>query len=285
VTRLQRRGAVLAALLAIGCGGPEPRRHPLAGVVQDQAGPGAYLVAHDDVPGYMPAMTMVLRVKGAHQPLQKGDRIEATLAVTETESWLQDVRVTASGLPVRDPGAAPPVAGPAPGDLVPDFRLVSQDGRPIRLGQYRGRTLALSFIYTRCPLPDYCPQIMRLFRRLHGALAADPALFARTHLLTVSIDPAYDTPAVMKRYGRLFVPPPGPGRDAHWELATGDGREVRALAASFGVEVQGEGTGLGHNLRTAVIDGEGKLAGLYTGGDWSVDEVLADVRRAAARGN
>ena len=272
----------LAALALDGCSRPGRRQYPLAGVVQSQRPTtGEYVVAHEDIAGFMPAMTMPFRVErgAASVALMPGDRIAATLIVADNQSWLEDVTVVARGLPVKISGQGPPPA--AAGEAIPDLELVNQDGKLIRLGQYRGRTLVLTFIYTRCPLPEFCPLMMRNFQQLDEALAADPALFAQTHLLSISFDPAHDTPEVLRGYGRSFVQERGQGRFSHWELATGSAVQVKAVAQLFGLEFWAEGGEIVHALRTAVIGPDGTLAKVYDGNLWTPQEALADIRRVA----
>ena len=252
----------------------------MKGVVQEVKSRQECVVAHQDIPGFMPAMTMDFRLK-AGGPLLPGDEIEATLIVTDKETWLEDVVVKARGLPVAKRPEIP-AAGAAGGDQVPDFGLVNQDGQAIKLSAYRGRTLILTFIYTRCPLPEYCPLMMRNFQRLDEGLAGEPELFARTHLLSISFDTAYDTPPVLRSFGRAFVKERGPGRFRHWELATGSAEQVKEVAQFFGLVYWGEEGEITHSLCTAIIGPDGKLAKVYRDNLWTVEDALGEVRRTAS---
>ena len=274
--------AVAAALATQACARSGEKRYPLKGVVQEIQPSGEFTVAHEDIPGLMPAMVMPFHIRGPKDAIQPGDRIEAALVMTDKESWLEDVRVTARGLPTTHKGSRPEVVSSAsPGDTVPDFALVNQDGKPIHIGQYAGRTLVLTFIYTRCPLPEFCPLMMRNFQELDEALSADRRLSARTHLLTVSFDTAYDTPEVLRSFGRAHVKDRGEGRFVRWELATGSEEQVKAIAGFFGLMFWSEGGQITHSLRTAIIGPDGKVAKVYSDNLWTVEEAVREVAAVA----
>ena len=190
-------------------------RYPLKGKVVEVDVPGRTVtVAHGDIPGFMPAMTMdfVVLEKDAAllREVSPGDEITATLVVPDSRYWLEDLVVVKKAAP--DPNATPGARAreAQPGDAVPDVALVDQDGRPLRLADFRGKALALTFVYTRCPLPDFCPLMMKRFQAAHEALVKDPALAARTRLLTISFDTKHDTPDVLRAFGRPFQKTPRP---------------------------------------------------------------------------
>jgi protein SCO1 len=274
--------AVVAA--GLGCQRKDAaRRYALVGVVQEtKADSGEAVVAHGDIPGFMQAMTMTFKIKGDPSGIRPGDRIEATLAVTDAESWLERIEVKERGLAVAAPKSAG--RGAEPGTAVPNFTLTNQDGEPIQLNQYQGRTLAVSFIYTRCPIPEFCPFLMKNFKQLDEALAKDRALFDKTHLLTVSFDPKHDTPPVLRRYGAAFAKDRGKGRFDHWELATGTPEQVKDVAVFFGLEYWGEGTEIAHSLRTGIIGPTGKLVRIFNDNNWTADDALASIRSAEEGG-
>lgn len=278
---MKRRAFVVGlGLVMLGCN-LFRRRYRLSGVVQGAGRSGMFVVAHENIPGLMPAMTMPFRIRGAGD-LRPGDRIEASLVMTDKESWLEDVRVLARGLPVAK--LTSPVPPPLEtGSEVPDFALVNQDGTPIRLAGYRGRTLVLTFIYTRCPVPEYCPLMMTNFQKIDDKLFGEPALWAKTHLLSISFDTAYDKPEVLRSFGRAFVKDRGDGRFRHWELATGSAEQVRAIADYFGVHFWGEEGQVEHSLCTAIVGPDGRLVNFYRDNDWTVGEVLRQIRAATPR--
>ena len=280
---------LLAALLAPACKreapAPAGQRYPVKGTVVrvDVAG-RKVTVAHEDIPGFMPAMTMdfVVLEKDAAllEHVGPGDEITAALVAPDSRYWLEDLVVVRKGTP--DPGATPrPRAHePHPGDAVPDVALVDQDGHPLRLSDYRGKAVALTFVFTRCPLPDFCPLMMKKFAAAHAALAKDPALAARTHLLTVSFDTAHDTPDVLRAFGKPFQGTTPPF--THWSLATGKDSAIRALGEALELDYVEENRSFTHNLRTAVLGPDGKLRRLFRGSDWTSEELVAELKAATS---
>jgi protein SCO1/2 len=269
--------AALAAILVVGsisCGKSKPvktHRYELKGKVHSvDKQIGQATIEHEDIKDFMPGMTMPFNVKEKWtlNVMEPGDEITATLVIEDGRSWLEGIVVVKGGAPA---GANRP-GQPAPGDEVPDFALVDHNGKLIRFHQYRGKTLLLTFIYTRCPLPDYCPLMTSNFAEIHRSLK-EAALLEKAYLLCVSIDPEYDKPAVLKAYGSEHAP----GFD-HWGFASGSSEQVRAVADYFGLEYRTENDQVIHNLVTALIDPEGKVRKLYSGNQWKPAEVLADLR-------
>lgn len=234
------------------------------------------IISHEPVPDFMEAMTMPFTIKEewALNELAAGDRIQATLVVQEERSWLERIVIVRS-----EPESEGAVEGlePTPGVEIPAFTLTNQDGRRIRLDHFRGRAVVLTFIYTRCPLPDYCPLMTGNFESIHRALGDDPAL-DKTVLLSVSVDPEYDTPAVLRQYGAEHTS----GRFDRWQFVTGSAEEVKGMAGFFGLQYATEGDQIIHSLRTALISPDGKLHRLYRGNEWKPGEVVRDLRGLAA---
>jgi protein SCO1/2 len=276
------------AILVAGCS-PEPsasagKSYPLEGtVVAVDAANRKITIDHQEIPNFMPAMTMsfVVLEKDAAllEGVSPGDEVTARLVVPDSRYWLEDLVVVKKGTP--DPNATPrPQTHEAhPGHELEDVALVNQDGEPIRLSDYRGRALAFTFVFTRCPLPDYCPLMMKNFAAAHTALMADEELRTRTRLLTVSFDTKHDTPEVLREYGERFQKTTPPF--SHWELATGTEEAIRALGGDLGLDYIEESRSFTHNLRTAVVDPEGKLTRLFRGNDWTAEELVAALRTAA----
>jgi protein SCO1/2 len=237
-------------------------------------------VAHDAIPGYMEAMTMPFVVKdewvfGVARP---GDSISAVLVVDRGQSWLENAVITEPAKP--DPSASIPEAeaGPKPGDEIRDFSLTNQDANRIHLNQYRGRALVLTFVYTRCPLPDFCPLMSSNFAEVDKELQKSPGLYAKTHLLSVTIDPEFDTPQVMQNYGENYTKDTGASGFDHWEFATGSKDEIKSIAEYFGLRYWNDGSQIVHSLRTAVISPDGKLVKLYIGNDWKPEDIVSDIK-------
>lgn len=263
---------------------PGATRYPIAGkVVEVDAPSRTVTLAHEDIPGFMPAMTMPFVVLERDAALLRamapGDSLTAMLAVADSRYWLEAIVVVkpAVPMPVTSPAARAPE--PRVGDPLPDVALVDQGGRALRLAEYRGRALAITFVFTRCPLPDFCPFLMKGFAAAHAALVADRALAPRTALLTVSFDVAHDTPDVLLAYGRPFQKTRPPF--THWRLATGRLEAIRTLGASLGLDFSEEQGAFTHNLRTAVVGKDGRLLQLLRGNEWKADELVAALRTAA----
>ena len=188
-------------------------------VVSTDAAKGEVTLNHEAIPGFMDAMTMPYKLKDASilSELHPGDMITADVLVSpdpNADYLLDHIVVVAQARPDYRPAVSYHV--PAPGDVVPDFKLRNQDGRPIHLGQFRGKALLVTFIYTRCPLPNFCPLVTRNFAVINKQLAATPALYAKTHLICISFDPEHDTPERLRAYGATYI-----GSDAAVLLRTG----------------------------------------------------------------
>ena len=171
----------------------------------------------------------------------------------------------------------------------PDYRLINQDGKAIRLHDYRGKALVLTFIYTRCPDPDQCTLMSNNFAAIDQELQKQPELYAKTHLLSISFDPEYDTPKVLRSYGAAFTGRYSDETFAHWEFAAGSADEVKGIAQYFGMRYYLDSESgkqqVIHSLRTAVIGPDGKVIKVYRGNDWKPDEIVSDLRAAAEAKN
>ncbi len=248
----------------------EVRAYPLVGVVRTvDRESGSVAIRHEAIPGFMPAMTMPFDLKADPilAELQVGDTISGTLRVEVDRSSLTDVVITALAEPTPADGPAVPRATIQPGDPVPDLTVTTQDGTPLRLADLRGRTIVLTFIYTRCPLPDFCPAIDRKFAELARRLAtADGGDGVR--LLSVSFDPEHDTPAVLAAHARLLGAKP-----PRWTFAVASHEALFPIAAALGLNYAPTGREIIHSLSTAVIGPDGRLVGLWTGSRWPTAEV------------
>jgi protein SCO1 len=248
---------------------------------------GAVLLNHDAVPGFMEAMTMTYPLKDPTiaSELHPGDTITATLLVRKVGDGYEDPKldqivVGAQGKPDYKPTTEYHV--PRPGDTVPDFKLVNQDGRTIHLEQFKGKVVLLTFIYTRCPLEDYCPRMSKNFAQVDHALKADATLYGHTHLLSISFDPQFDTPKMLKNYGSAYNG--GTAKQfAHWEFAVPPQSELDAVEQFFDLGVTpGESGSLNHSLCTIVIGKDGKVLAWYPTNEWTPEQALAQIKSAAA---
>jgi protein SCO1/2 len=242
---------------------------------------------HEAVPGFMEAMTMPYKLKdpGVVSELHPGDLITARIVVHQDAAGFRDpeldnIVVIAQARPDYKPAVQ--YHTPHVGDAVPDFRLLNQSGRNIRVSEFKGKVLVVTFIYTRCPLADYCPRMSRNFAEIDKALAGDPALYRETHLLSISFDPSYDTPAVLRSYGGAYTGNYTKETFAHWDFAAPPEKELSQVTQFFGVGVTpGENKTLNHSLSTAVIGKDGKIVAWYPTNDWEPADVVEAVKQAA----
>ena len=207
-----------------------------------------------------------------------GDEITATLVIDGSHSWLENLIITRQS---ANPSAIPGVMIAKEGDEVPNFTLRNQDNRQIHLKDYRGKALLLTFIYTRCPVPEYCTLMSNNFAEVERALAQDPGIYERTHLLSISIDPTYDTPQVLRSYGAAHTERYQNETFAHWEFAGGTTEQVKDVAQFFGLTYFPENDQIIHSLRTAVIGPDGKIVKVYRGNDWKPEELLKEIQAVA----
>jgi len=272
--------SMVLALAACQAGKPVPQqRFDLRGkVVAVDKSQGAVTVAHEAVQGYMGAMTMSfsLKDKWAFDVLKPGQSVSATLVIEGDHSWLEGIVVTEEAKPEGNSLAPPESSRPLVGEEVPDFPLINQDGKRIHLHQYHGQALLLTFIYTRCPLPDYCPLMSKNFGKILEEVRAHPELSHSTHLLSISIDPEYDKPAVLRAYGLDCAGSPHAFK--HWDFASGTPDQVRAVADFFGLKYWTDGGQIVHALVTALISLDGRVVKIYRGNEWQPAQVVSDLQ-------
>jgi protein SCO1/2 len=235
-------------------------------------------VSHEDIKDYMPGMTMPFAVKNEAdlQILAPNDEITATLVVDGKHSWLEDLIIS------RQSATAPAMPGAQmakEGDEVPNFTLRNQDNREIHIKDYRGKTLLLTFIYTRCPVPDYCTLMSDNFAQIDRALGENQELYGKTHLLSISIDPEYDTPKVLRSYGAAHTERYQNETFAHWEFAGGTKEQVKEIAQFFGLTYFPEKDQIIHALRTVIVNPDGKVKKIYGGNDWKPDEIVEQLKK------
>jgi protein SCO1 len=242
------------------------------------------VIKHDDIKNFMPGMTMPFRVRDAALLPGKaaGDLVTATLMIGDNGAWLATIDKT--GTASLDEAAARRPAAFAdllrPGDAAPaDTLFVDQHAQTVSLSQWRGAAVVLTFIYTRCPLPQFCPLLDRRFTEIQRTAQGDPALHARVRLLSVSFDPDGDTPARLSAHAARLG-----ANAAMWRLATAPRETVDRFAARFGVNViREQDQTITHSLRTAVIGPDGRVVSIYSGSDWTPEHAVSDLRRALAQ--
>jgi protein SCO1 len=280
---------VIVGLVMLGAGcdrAPEAPTYQLKGqVLAVRPETREILVNHEDIPGFMPAMTMPYAVKDAAllKDRAPGDLITATLVVEPNLAHLSVITKTGSApLPEDARTTIPPAAGIDVldrGDAVPDTPLVDQDGTAISIKDFAGSVTAITFIYTRCPLPQYCPLMDRRFAEVQALVAKDPALAGKVRLLSVSFDPKFDRATVLTAHARTLGADP-----QRWRFATAEEAIVDRFAAHFGVNVIREKDGtITHNLRTAVIDPAGRVTTILNDNAWAAEDLARELKAAVAR--
>jgi protein SCO1/2 len=244
----------------------------------------------DMIQGYMEAMVMTYKFKPSSilKQLAPGDRISGELLVIETdprddsavpEYWLENVKVTRHGQP---PAAGPNAMHmPSAGEDVPNFALTNQDGKKISLQEFRGKTLFITFIYTRCPFPEFCPRMSNNFNEIYKQMGANPAL-ANAQLLSVSFDPEHDRPKVLRDYGFHVAQTHDAALFRRWQFAAPKQADLQKMADFFALTVKPEGGMITHNLSTSVIGPDGKIVKWYHGGDWQVSDLIKDAANAGS---
>ena len=233
-------------------------------------------IEHDAIPGYMDAMTMPFTLidDWAFGDLKPGSMIQATLVVDTGRTWIENPVITSAGPAIGKEIVVEPRAG----DEVPDFQFTRHDGRKTSLHQYRGSTLLVTFIYTRCPLPDYCPLISTNFGSINRDLGKDAVLAKKARLISITVDPQHDKPDVLRAYAARYA---GPGGLKHWDYLTGTDEEIKKAAEFFGLSYWPEKDQIIHSLRTAIISSDGKVVKVYRGNEWRHEDVLKDLGEAA----
>jgi protein SCO1 len=286
----QWKGTAVAVVLAWwvgGCGAApahEFRQYELQGqILAIKPETSEVLIRHGDIRGFMPGMTMPFQVRDRAllEGKTEGDLVTATLVVEPDEAWLSAISKTGSA-PVDAPAAIPAAAFVQPlkaGDPVPDTMLTDHHGKRLSLADWKGSAIAVTFMYVRCPLPQFCPLLDRRFAEMQRLIAADAWLRGRARLLSVSFDPDADT------VERLAAHAAKHSADAEvWRFATAERQVVDRFAASFGVNVIRERDAtITHNMRTAVIAPDGRVARIFEGSEWTARDAAAEMQRVLSR--
>lgn len=238
-------------------------------------------LAHEDIPGYMEAMTMSFPIRNADwvfTELTKDSDVKAELVVDNLkgEYWLEKVGIVAAGNPNMPATTTNEKAFAKKGENLPDFNLTNQEGKRISLKDFAGKAFAITFIYAKCPLPDFCIKMSTNFSDAANMLKTSDSK-DRIRLLTVSFDPANDTPAKLKEYGIGYL-----GKDSQpnfdiWQLAVGSDKDVRAITNFIGLDYsvdQADKAQFNHSLRTVLIDQNGKVIEIISGNDWTPEDLI-----------
>ena len=259
------------------------RVYEVRGIVRGAAtNQNTIMVEHEDIAGFMPSMTMPFGFKDSREVagVQVGDAIQFQLAVTDNDSWIEGVRKIDAAR-VRLPQTGSPAVSAnggeriREGDPLPAFKLIDQKGRELTRDSFTGKTLVFTFIFTRCPIPNFCPLMSNNFAQLQRGIEADPSLKARVQLVSISFDPSHDTPEILAQYGTGLTK-----NDDSWRFATGTQEEIDKLTHEFSVYIQTEGGTISHGLCTVMVSPDGIIRKIWRGNGWEPGEVL-DVLQGA----
>lgn len=275
------RQLLRSVLLILACGSavafaasPE-RIFTVRGIVRGPLTNGTIRIAHQAIPDYMPAMTMPFNVAPdslrAAEQLRVGDGVEFTFAVGESSRAFDFKRIGPETPSDQAEGPRlPPSIRLKEGAPIPAFTLRDQFDRPLTAADLHGKRTILTFIFTRCPVPEFCPLMSRRFQELQERLLASPPAGAPVQLLSITIDPQFDTPQILRAYGESYGADPN-----RWRFATGTKEQVTALTRAFAVHTDQSRGVLDHTLATALIGADGRVQTIWRGNGWKVDEVLA----------
>mgnify|MGYP000901331695 CR=1 FL=1 len=288
---------VLRGMLAIAClsgwmsaASPDPAPteiHLARGVLRrigtDQR---TAVIRHEPIPNYMPAMTMELTVKDPHEleGLKVGDTITFRLLATDETHWIDTLKrvdgatnvVTAADSPLKSKSRSRQEL--KKGEVLPDFEMRTEFGTPLLLSSLRGQAVAITFIFTRCPLPDFCPLMSRNFSRARTMLQSESGSSTNWHFLSISFDPDFDTPEVLARYAQSYR-----GQDSsHWTFAAASHPVLEQLAPKVDLMYYPESGSIVHNLRTVVLDTRGRIHQQFDSNQWKASE-LANALSSASR--
>jgi protein SCO1/2 len=286
------RVAVMACalLVVVGCNrattetpNSSARHYDARGIVRALAPDRTTIdVEHEAIPGFMPSMTMPFTVRDSQQiaSLRAGDAISFRLTVTDDDSWIDQIKkINVDEVRLPAPTAMPKTrsisndsARLRDGDMMPAFELTDQNGERITLETFRGHPFVLTFIFTRCPIPHFCPLMSKNFGELQNAIKNGSGTLAQTRLLSISFDPDFDTPQILKSYAEH--------EQADWKIwafATGEKSKINNLTRAFSVYVQAEAGTISHGLATALISEDGKIARIWRGNGWSPSEVIGEI--------
>lgn len=257
------------------------------------------VIAHENIPNYMDAMTMDFDVKDKRelQGVKPGDAISFRLVVTQDDGWIEDIHPLPAAAPANASQSITitstnatnvgpltfrrsPIVEPLNiGDAVPDYKFTNELGAPVSIAQFKGRALGITFFFTRCPFPTFCPRMSQNFQKAQKQLNSMTDAPKNWSLLSISFDPGWDTPARLRAYATPYSVDTN-----HWQFATSDLWTIDGISEQFGMTFyRATPTSLPeHNLRTVVIDAGGRVQKVFIGNEWSVDEFVNEMVKAAA---
>ncbi len=289
--------SVLAGLfLTLGCNQPAPtvvtksagitNTYAVRGVIQKIEDATTLRIAHEDIPGYMPAMTMPLSVRNTNEitGLSAGDQITFSMVVTPEEGWIEKLAKVGTGTVVTNVSATRPpmrlVREVDPlkiGDVMPNYVFTNELGRRVELKDFKGSAYAMTFIFTRCPFPNFCPRMTSHFGETLNRLQSAAGVGQNFHFFSISFDPEFDTPATLLRHAKTHGYKP-----EKWSFLTGAQIDIDAITEQFGLAAAYRDGTFDHTLRTVVIDAAGKVQQIYIGNTWTPEQLTEEMKKAIA---
>jgi protein SCO1/2 len=241
-------------------------------------------IRHEAITNYMPAMVMPFEAKEPKElvGLKVGDEVKFRMTVSGDDVWIDQIQKLAAATPNQLPSKAGvfhfsrDVEPLQIGDALPEYHFTNELGQAVSTSQFKGQALGITFIFTRCPLPNFCPKISSNFQEVQSKLLAMANGPTNWHLLTISFDPEFDTPEILKAYAERFKADP-----KHWSFLTGDITEISTISDQFGQMFWKDEGALNHNLRTAVIDTSGRVQKIFQGNNWTTEEMAAEMAKGA----
>jgi protein SCO1 len=267
----------------------EGKRYPMKGKVLSVAkAEGSATIDADNIPGFMDAMAMPYPVpdEKALANLSPGDEITADVVVTSDGKYhLENIVVTKKDGGTSQGPSTENLHQPQPGERVPDFSLVNQDGKTVRMDSFKGKVTLVTFIYTRCPFPDYCPLVSSNFAQIYAEARLNPLLYSKIRLLSISFDPTHDTPQVLRQYGTTFNKTTGGNPFDRWEFVTASPKEMEKITNFFGVFYDPSQQQIVHSLSTSIISPQGTIYKWYSDNAWKPLDLLGDATQVLAHDN
>jgi protein SCO1 len=257
------------------------------GVIKELKSDGKTVeIRHEAVTNYMPAMVMPFEAKNPRElvGLKPGDEVKFRMTVADDDVWIDQIQKLTVGNPNQLPSKAGvfhfsrDVEPLQIGDALPEYHFTNELGQAVSTSQFKGDALGITFIFTRCPLPNFCPKMSSNFQEVQNKLSAMTNGPKNWHLLTISFDPEFDSPEILKAYADRFKADP-----KHWSFLTGDITEISTMSDQFGQMFWKEEGALNHNLRTAVIDASGRVQKIFQGNNWTTDEMVDEIVKATAK--
>lgn len=252
--------------------------YAVTGIIREKLGENQVLISHDEIPGYMAPMTMVFEAANSKEfaSLKTNDRVRFKLRPVK-DRLLVDQFVVLGQAPKPSTAlkARSTISRVRAGDAVPELNLIDERNQLLTRGSLLGHHTLITFIFTRCPVPEFCPAMAIKFGSVQQAIkrSSNTEVTANLRLLSITLDPDFDRPTVLAAYGEAI------GADsAVWNFATGTSEEITRLSKVFSVFTERNGVTLDHTLCTALIDPDGNIQEIWRGNGWSSDDILRAVR-------